>query len=236
MRINKYLALAGIDSRRKVEQHILNGKVKVNGKVVRDLSTDIKDTDIVYFENRAVKVSSNYVYYKLNKPKGYVTTVSDDKERKTVMDLMRGVHARVYPVGRLDYDTEGLLILTNDGDITNVLTKPNSEVKKTYVVHIESDITKEEIKTLTTGVTIDDYKTKPCSIEPMEIGEKLSKLKITITEGKNRQIRKMFESVGKNVIFLRRVQIGEIRLGGLSRGEYTPLNAKELKYLRSFKK
>ena len=236
MRINKFLALAGIDSRRKVEQHILAGKVKVNGKVVRDLATDIKDTDIVYFENRAVKVGANYVYYKLNKPKGYVTTVSDDKERKTVMNLMRGVHTRVYPVGRLDYDTEGLLILTNDGDITNTLTKPNSEVKKTYVVHIESEITKEEIKTLTTGVTIDDYKTKPCSIEPIEIGEKLSKLKITITEGKNRQIRKMFESVGKNVIFLRRVQIGEIRLGGLSRGEYTPLNAKELKYLRSLKK
>ena len=236
MRINKFLALAGIDSRRKVEQHILAGKVKVNGKVVRDLATDIKDTDIVYFENRAVKVNSNYVYYKLNKPKGYVTTVSDDKERKTVMDLMRGVHTRVYPVGRLDYDTEGLLILTNDGDVTNTLTKPNSEVKKTYMVHIESDITKDEIKKLTLGVTIDDYTTKPCSIEAMEIGEKLSKLKITITEGKNRQIRKMFESIGKNVIFLRRVQIGEIRLGGLSRGEYTPLNAKELKYLRSLKK
>ena len=236
MRINKFLALAGIDSRRKVEQHILAGKVKVNGKVVRDLATDIKDTDIVYFENRAVKVGANYVYYKLNKPKGYVTTVSDDKERKTVMDLMRGVHTRVYPVGRLDYDTEGLLILTNDGDITNTLTKPNSEVKKTYVVHIESGISKEEIKTLTTGVTIDEYKTKPCSIETIEISDNLSKLKITITEGKNRQIRKMFESVGKNVIFLRRVQIGEIRLGGLSRGEYTPLNAKELKYLRGLKK
>ena len=236
MRINKFLALAGIDSRRKVEQHILAGKVKVNGKVVKDLSTDIKDTDIVYFENRPIKVNANYVYYKLNKPKGYVTTVSDEKERKTVMDLMRGVHTRVYPVGRLDYDTEGLLILTNDGDITNTLTKPNSEVKKTYVVHIESGITKEEIKTLTTGVKIDDYTTKPCSIETIELGEKLSKLKITITEGKNRQIRKMFETVGKNVIFLRRVQIGEIRLGGLSRGEYAPLNAKELKYLRGLKK
>ena len=236
MRINKYLAQAGIASRRKVEEFILKGKVKVNGKVVKDLSTDIKDTDIVYFENRAVKVSNKFVYYKLNKPKGYVTTVTDDKDRKTVMDLMRAVHTRVYPVGRLDYDTEGLLILTNDGDITNILTKPNSEVKKTYVAHIESSITKEEIKTLTNGVEIDGYKTKPCSIEPIEIGEKLSKLKITITEGKNRQIRKMFESVGKNVIFLRRTQIGEIRLGGMSRGEYTELNAKELRYLNNLKK
>lgn len=235
MRINKFLAQAGIDSRRKVEEHILNGKVKVNGKVVKDLATDIKDTDIVYFENRPVKVSSNYVYYKLNKPKGYVTTVSDDKERKTVMDLLRGVHTRVYPVGRLDYDTEGLLILTNDGDITNTLTKPNSEVKKTYIAHIESNITKDEIKKLTSGVEIDGYTTKPCSIEPMELGENLSKLKVTITEGKNRQIRKMFASIGKEVVFLRRVQIGEIRLGGLSRGEYAPLNAKELKYLRGLK-
>lgn len=236
MRINKYLAQAGVASRRKVEEFILAGKVKVNGKVTRDLSTDIKDTDIVYFENRPVKASSNYVYYKLNKPKGYVTTVDDDKDRKTVMDLLRGIHTRVYPVGRLDYDTEGLLLFTNDGDLTNVLTRPSSEVKKTYIAHIESGITKEEIKTLTSGVEIDGYKTKPCSIEAIELSQTLSKLQVTITEGKNRQIRKMFESVGKNVIFLRRTQIGEIRLGGLSRGEYAPLNAKELKYLRGLKK
>ena len=236
MRINKYLALSGLGSRRKVEELVVNGKIKVNGKIEKNLSADIKDTDIVFYENRAVKPTSNYVYYKLNKPKGYVTTVSDEKDRKTVMDLLRAVHTRVYPVGRLDYDTEGLLIMTNDGDLTNILTRPRSEVEKTYIVHIESSITKEEIKKLTSGVEIDGYTTKPCSIETVEIGEKLSRLKITITEGKNRQIRKMFESVGKNVIFLRRVQIGEIRLGGLSRGEYAPLNAKELKYLRSLKK
>lgn len=236
MRINKYLAQAGLGSRRKVEELITSGKIKVNGKIERNLSVEIKDTDIVFFENRAVKPVINHVYYKLNKPKGYVTTVSDEKDRKTVMDLLRAVHTRVYPVGRLDYDTEGLLILTNDGDITNILTKPNSEVKKTYVVHIESGITKDEIKKLTSGVDIGGYKTKPCSIEEMEIGEKLSKLKITITEGKNRQIRKMFESMDKNVIFLRRVQIGEIRLGGLSRGEYAPLNPKEIRYLNSLKK
>lgn len=236
MRINKYLAQAGLGSRRKVEEFITAGKVKVNGKIERNLSVEIKDTDIVYFENRAVKPVVNNVYYKLNKPKGYVTTVSDDKDRKTVMDLLRAVHTRVYPVGRLDYDTEGLLLLTNDGEITNILTKPNSEVKKTYVVHIESGITKEEIKKLTSGVDIGGYKTKPCSIEEVEIGDKLSKLRITITEGKNRQIRKMFEAMDKNVIFLRRVQIGEIRLGGLSRGEYAPLNPKEIRYLNNLKK
>lgn len=236
MRINKYLAQAGLGSRRKVEELVTAGKIKVNGKIERNLSVEIKDTDIVSFENRVVKPVVNYVYYKLNKPKGYVTTVSDEKDRKTVMDLLRAVHTRVYPVGRLDYDTEGLLLLTNDGDITNILTKPNSEVKKTYVVHIESGITKDEIKKLTSGIDIGGYTTKPCSIELVELGEKLSKLRITITEGKNRQIRRMFEAMDKNVIFLRRVQIGEIRLGGLSRGEYAPLNPKEIRYLNNLKK
>lgn len=236
MRINKYLALAGLGSRRNVEVLITTGKIKVNGKVVKDLSTDIKDTDNVQFNNKPVKVSQNFVYYKLHKPKGYVTTVEDDKERKTVMDLLRGVHARVYPVGRLDYDTEGLLLLTNDGDITNILTKPSSEVEKTYTVHIEGVISKDEIQRLANGVDIGGYTTKPCRIFLTDTTDKLSKLKVTITEGKNRQIRKMFEVIGKNITLLRRVEIGEIRLGGLSRGEYVALNPKEIRYLKSLKK
>ncbi len=236
MRINKYLAQAGIASRRKVEEYVLNGQVKVNGKVVKNLATDITDTDIVTYDNRPVKTVNKFVYFKLNKPKGYVTTLKDEKDRKTVMELLRGVHTRVFPVGRLDYDTEGLLLFTNDGDLTNILTKPNSQIEKTYVVHIESGITNEEIKSLCAGVKFDDgYTTKPCIIEQIEIGEKLSKLRITIKEGKNRQIRRMFEAIGKNVIFLRRVQEGEIKLGGLSRGEYAELNAKEIKYLNSLK-
>ena len=236
MRINKFLALAGLGSRRKVEEFVTTGKIKVNGKVVKDLSTDIKDTDIVYFGTKPVKVSQNYVYYKLHKPKGYVTTVEDDKERKTVMDLLRGVHTRVYPVGRLDYDTEGLLLFTNDGEITNILTKPSSEVDKTYTVHIEGTITKEEIKKLTSGVDIGDYVTKPCSIVVLYSTDKMTKLQVTISEGKNRQIRKMFATVEKTITLLRRTQIGEIRLGGLSRGEYVALNPKEIRYLKSLKK
>ena len=235
MRINKYLAQAGLGSRRKVEELVTSGKIKVNGKIEKNLAVDIKDTDIVYYENRAVKPTASFVYYKLHKPKGYVTTVSDDKDRKTVMDLLRGVHTRVYPVGRLDYDTEGLLLFTNDGELTNKLTKPNSEIKKTYTVHIESGITKDEIKKLTAGVDIGGYTTKPCSIQAISVADKLSKLEITISEGKNRQIRKMFESIDKNVTFLRRTQIGEIRLGGLSRGEYQQLNPKEMRYLNSLK-
>lgn len=236
MRINKFLAQAGLGSRRNVEVLVTTGKIKVNGKIVKDLSTDIKDTDIVYYGSKLVKVSQNYVYYKLHKPKGYVTTVDDDKERKTVMDLLRGVHTRVYPVGRLDYDTEGLLLFTNDGEITNILTRPSSEVEKTYTVHIEGIITNDEIKKLTTGIDIGGYVTKPCSIVVVDISDKLTKLKITITEGKNRQIRKMFESIDKTITLLRRVQIGEIKLGGLSRGEYVALNPKEIRFLKNLKK
>lgn len=236
MRINKYIAQCGIASRRKAEDIIKLGKVKVNGKVTTDLSTDIRDTDIVSIDNKTIKVVSNYVYYKLNKPKGYITSTSDDKDRKTVINLMRGVHYRVFPIGRLDYDTEGLLLLTNDGDIANILTKPNSEVKKTYVVHIEGFINKDDIKKLSSGVDIGDYITRPCSVELIETNETQSKLKVAITEGKNRQIRKMFSSIGKEVTFLRRIQIGDIKLGGLSRGEYAPLNQKEIRYLKSLKK
>ena len=236
MRINKFLATAGVSSRRKAEEYITSGKVKVNGKVVTNLATDIKETDIVAVNNHTIKLAQKSVYYKLNKPKGYVTTVSDEKERKTVMDLMRGVHARVYPVGRLDYETEGLLILTNDGEITNILTKPNSNVNKTYLVYIEGEITKDEIKKLSSGVDIGDYITNPCSVEFVESNSSQTKLRVTISEGKNRQIRKMFESINKNVVLLRRIQIGEIRLGGLSRGEYAPLNPKEIRYLNSLKR
>ncbi|MGN0787847.1 MAG: pseudouridine synthase [Candidatus Onthoplasma sp.] len=235
MRINKFLAQAGLGSRRKVEEFISDGKIKVNGKITTDLSTDIKDSDIVYFNNHAIKTNQKFVYYKLHKPKGYVTTVSDDKNRKTVMDLMRGVHTRVYPVGRLDYDSEGLLLFTNDGELTNILTKPNSEIKKTYVVHVEGQVTNEEAKKLSSGVIIDEYKTKPCSIQIVESNPVQTKLKVTISEGKNRQIRKMFASIDKNVTLLRRVQIGDIRLGGLSRGEYTELNKQELNYLNKLK-
>ena len=235
MRINKYLALCGLASRRKAEELVLSGKIKVNGNVVNSLSLDIKETDIVKYNNRLIKPSSTFVYYKLNKPKGYITTATDDKGRKTVLDLMRGVHERVFPVGRLDYDTEGLLLLTNDGEIANLLTKPNKMVEKTYLAHIDGALTKEDIKHLSSGVDIGGYITKPCSVVVVEASNNTSKVKISVTEGKNRQIRKMFEAINKQVTFLKRTQIGEIKLGGLSRGEYVKLNAKEMRYLLSLK-
>ena len=236
MRINKYIASSGVTSRRKAEELVLAGKVKINGKVVSALATDVKETDQVTIEGKPIHTAENFVYYKLNKPKGYVSTVNDDKGRKTVMELMRGVHTRVFPVGRLDYDTEGLLLLTNDGDLSNILTRPKSEVEKVYYATIEGTISKDEVKTLSSGVEIDGYKTKPCSVVVMSENQNQTKLAITITEGKNRQIRKMLEAVNKTVTFLKRVQIGEIRLGGLSRGEYAQLNAKEVRYLQNLKK
>lgn len=236
MRINKYLADCGVASRRKCDELIMQGKVKVNGKVTRELGLDIKPTDVVLFENRAVHAGTRRVYYKLHKPKGYVTTASDEKGRKTVVELMRKVQERVYPIGRLDYDTEGLLILTNDGDITNILTHPKNAVKKTYIASIEGEITPQDIKQITKGVDIGGYITQPCSALILDKDEKFTRVEIVITEGKNHQVKKMFEAVGKNVAFLKRVSIGEIKLGGLSRGEYKALTTKEIAYLKSLQK
>ena len=236
MRINKYLADCGVASRRKCDELIAQGKVKVNGKVTRELGLDIKPTDVVLFENRAVHAGTRRVYYKLHKPKGYVTTASDEKGRKTVVELMRKVQERVYPIGRLDYDTEGLLILTNDGDITNILTHPKNAVKKTYIASVEGEITAQDIKQITKGIDIGGYVTQPCSAVILDKDEKFTRVEITIAEGKNHQVKKMFEAVGKNVAFLKRVSIGEIKLGGLSRGEYKALTTKEIAYLKSLQK
>lgn len=236
MRINKYLADCGVASRRKCDELISQGKVKVNNKVVRELGLDIKPTDVVLFENRVVRPSIKRVYYKLHKPKGYVTTASDEKGRKTVVELMRKVQERVYPIGRLDYDTEGLLILTNDGDITNILTHPKNAVKKTYIASVEGEVTTEDAKKISKGVDIGGYVTQPCSVVIQGKDDKFTRVEIVIAEGKNHQVKKMFEAVGKTVAFLKRVSIGEIKLGGLARGEYKTLTTKEIAYLKSLQK
>ena len=236
MRINKYLADCGVASRRKCDELILQGKVKVNNKVTRELGLDIKPTDVVLFENRVVRPSVRRVYYKLHKPKGYVTTASDEKGRKTVVELMRKVQERVYPIGRLDYDTEGLLILTNDGDITNILTHPKNAVKKTYIASIECEITNDDAKKISKGIDIGGYVTQPCSVLILDKDDKFTRVEVVITEGKNHQVKKMFEAVGKTIAFLKRVSIGEIKLGGLARGEYKALTTKEIAYLKSLQK
>lgn len=236
MRLNKFLAQSGVASRRKCDELILAGKVKVNGKLVKELGVEVNVmADSVYFDGKRVKPVNTNVYYKLHKPKGYVTTASDDKDRKTVLSLMRNVKYRIFPIGRLDYDTEGLLLLTNDGDLTNILTHPKNSVVKTYIANIEGIVSDEEIKQLSYGIDIGDYKTKPCSVVLISRDDKFTKLEISISEGKNRQIKRMIEAVGKTVAFLKRVSIGDIRLGGLARGEYKELTNKEMQYINKLK-
>jgi len=231
LRINKYLALVGLGSRRKVEELVVKGEIKVNGKIVTSLSYDIKDGDNVEHKGKKLNVNKHYEYYMLNKPKGYITALSDDRDRKTIMNLVSNIETRVFPVGRLDYQTEGLLFLTNDGDLANRIMKPNYKVEKTYICVIEGEIQESELATLRNGVVIDGKKLNKCKVSVKEFKDNKSKLKITINQGINRQIRKMMDVVNKNVVSLKRVAIGEIRLGGLSRGEYRKLKDKEITYL-----
>ena len=232
MRINKYLASAGIASRRKVEEYIKNGRVSVNGITKRDLATDILESDVVKFDNDIVKPNKSFEYFMLNKPKGYVSTASDDRGRKTVTELVKTTE-RIYPVGRLDYDSEGLLLLTNDGELTNKLTHPKHNIPKTYQVKIDNFLTDKEVKTLSNGVVIDGYKLHKCEITILKRDTKQTELEIVIYEGRNREIRKMFESIGKKVIFLKRIKIAELDLGNLKRGDYRTLTKEEIEYLKN---
>ena len=233
MRINKYLASCGLDSRRKVENLILDGKIKVNGKVVKDLSTDVNESkDIVTYNDKQITLNDvKFKYFMLNKPKGYITTVSDQYGRKTVMDLITNIDTRVFPVGRLDYNTEGLLLLTNDGDLAERLTKPNYGIKKTYICVIEGKIKESELAMLRAGVVIDGQKLNKCKVKVLKEDKDTTRLEIVIDQGKNRQIRKMMEYIKKEVVFLKRVKIGELKLGGLSRGDYRELKDYEVNYL-----
>ncbi len=231
MRINKFLAESGIASRRAADNLIIDGQVKINGRIA-NLGDDVDVTnDFVTVNNKPVNKVKKFDYYIMNKPKGYVCTVKDDKGRKTVMDLLPTGIKRVFPVGRLDYDTEGLLILTNDGDLTFKLTHPKNEVPKTYLVKTERPVTDEDVQKLRSGVVIDGIRTKKCNIKLIETLKTGSKLHITITEGRNRQIRKMFESINNIVDFLKRIKVGDLTLTGLDRGQVRKLSPREVDYL-----
>ena len=231
MRINKYLGECGVASRRASDKLIEEGVVKINGRVAKLGDEVDTSNDVVTVNNRQIKPAITKEYYIMNKPKGYVTTVKDDKNRKTVMDLLPNNLKRLFPVGRLDYDTEGLLILTNDGELTYKLTHPKNEVPKTYLVKTEKPVSEEEIKKLRNGVYIDGVKTKKCNVKFVETNSKYTKLHITITEGRNRQIRKMIEAVNNSVDFLKRIKIGDLTLRGLNRGEVRSLSPIEIDYL-----
>ena len=230
MRINKFLASCGVASRRGADELIKDGAVKINGKICNAGDDVDVGNDCVTVNGKQVGAVKKLEYYIMNKPKGYVCTVKDDKGRKTVMDLLPS-DKRLFPVGRLDYDTEGLLILTNDGDLTFRLTHPKNEVPKTYLVKTEKPISDEDLVKLRSGVYIDGVKTKKCNVRLIETSKTGSKLHVTITEGRNRQVRKMFEAVGNNVDFLKRIKIGELTLSGLNRGEVRPLRPAEIDYL-----
>ena len=172
-------------------------------------------------------------YYLLNKPKGYICSVSDEKGRKTVMDLMPSNVGRIYPVGRLDYDSEGLLIMTTDGELAQNLMHPSNEVPKTYLVKIEGVLTEADLNPIRSGIEIDGYVTKKSKAHIVETNKAFTKVHVTITEGKNREIRKMFAAIGKEVMLLKRIKIGEINLRGLDRGAYRKLTVAEVAYLNS---
>lgn len=234
MRLQKYIALAGVASRRRAEELISIGRVKVNGKVVTEMGIKVTPgLDKVLVDNKEVKISVDKIYILLNKPVGYVTTLSDEFNRPKVVDLLQEIKERVYPVGRLDYNTSGLLLLTNDGDLTHKITHPSSHIYKTYVCKIKGRITKKEMDTFRTGVDIDGYITAPAKIELLKQNKDSTLVKVIIYEGKNRQIRRMMEALGHPVITLKRISIGKIDLDNLQIGKWRYLTRKEVEYLRS---
>ncbi|MBE5730609.1 MAG: rRNA pseudouridine synthase [Clostridiales bacterium] len=232
MRINKYLAECGLASRRKCEAFVTEGRVKVNGKLVTSLATEVDSRDTVTVDGEKVQPIKKHVYLIMNKPKGYVCTASDEFGRKTVLDLIKDKKERIFPVGRLDYDTEGLLLLTTDGDLANRLTHPRNEITKTYSAKVEGEVDEELIERLRGGVILDGVKTKKCKIKLVEFKDGLSRFEVVISEGRNRQVRRMFESINKEVVFLKRVAIGDLKLSGLNRGEYRALTPEEVNYLK----
>ncbi len=227
-RLQKVIASSGVTSRRKAEELITAGKVKVNGEVVTELGTKVTDKDRIEVENVLIAKEVKE-YYLLNKPRGVVTTTSDDKGRKTVVDLIP-TNARIYPVGRLDYDTTGVLLLTNDGDFANILMHPASEVEKVYMAKLKGIIKGEQINALKDGVKLDDQVVKPSRVKLKKVDPKTNTcmVQITIHEGKNHQVKRMFESVGFEVLKLKREKEAFFDLKDLQSGEFRKLTPKEV--------
>ncbi len=231
-RLQKIIALSGYCSRRKAEELIQSGKVKVNGKVITEMGTKANYDDNIIVEGNSINLKEDKVYYLLNKPRGIITSTSDEKNRKTVIDLI-DEEKRIYPVGRLDYDTTGVLLLTNDGDLTNLLIHPKNNVEKLYIAKIKGIPTKEELRKLSNGVIIDNYKTSKAIIKLKRFNKKdnVSFIEVIIHEGKNHQVKKMFEAIGYEVLKLKRERFAFLDVNSLKPGEYRKLNIKEVKQL-----
>lgn len=232
MRLNKFLASAGIASRRKCDELIQAGKVKLNGELVRTLGVKIDEhTDVVEFENRPVKLKLKFVYILLNKPHRYVTTASDEHHRRTVLDLIN-IEERVFPVGRLDYLTTGALMLTDDGELSNRLIHPRFKVKKVYHFLLDKRIRPVDLYHVEHGIVLDDKKTMPCKAKEIRLIDNCSLVEITLREGRNRQIRRMMEKLGYTVEMLDRIAFGNLNLAGLKRGEWRYLTESEINDLK----
>lgn len=233
MRLQKYIAKSGLTSRRKAEELILQGRVKVNGQVVNKLGKKVEpEKDVVMVDNKVVELENKKVYIMLNKPTGYVTTLKDKYSDKIVLDLIKGVRERIFPIGRLDKDTTGLLLLTNDGDLAFKLTHPSYQVWKEYIATVKGIPDDKKIQKLRDGIIIDRRKTSPAYVDILRKEKDSAVLRIKIYEGRNRQVRKMCKSIGHPVIKLKRVAIGDIKLGNLPIGRWRYLNEKEIEYLK----
>lgn len=235
-RLQKFLAEAGVASRRKAEELIAQGKVKVNGKVVTEMGVKIdpaKD-EVTYLDQKVTTKDTKMVYIMLYKPEGYVTTAKEQFGRPAVMDLVKGIQERIFPVGRLDYDTSGLLLLTNDGDLTYKLTHPKHDVDKTYIAKLYGIPDEGALQKFRRGVVIDGKRTKPAKIQIIDKDKegRFCTAEIIIHEGRNRQVRKMCEAIKHPVAQLKRVATGELKLGDLQKGKYRHLTDKEIKYLK----
>jgi 23S rRNA pseudouridine2605 synthase len=235
MRLNKYIAASGIASRRKADELTKTGKVKINGKTFSEPGYVVMPGDLVEVNGCAIAPVKRLVYIMLNKPRGYITSVSDDKDRPTVMDLISDLDTRLFPIGRLDYNSSGLLLLTNDGEFSYQMTHPKHLVEKTYKVKVTGKLSEDRIEKLRNGINIDGFVTSPAKVRILRQMERSSLVEIKIHEGKNRQVRKMFAAVGNRVIDLERTAIGGLSLGPLKVGHYRKLSIGEVERLRSFK-
>lgn len=232
-RLQKYMASCGVGSRRTCEEFILSGRVKVNDTLISEMGHKIdSDKDRVYLDNQLIHPCEEKIYIMLNKPRGYVSTVKDERGRKTIIDLIN-IKERIYPIGRLDYDTEGLILLTNDGDIYNRIIHPRGEINKIYIAKIKGIPTEDEIFKFSNGLDIGDYITAPAKLKILKKNKDSSICEITIHEGKNRQIRRMCDKIDHPVITLKRISIANIGLGDLKTGEYRHLTKDEIKYLQN---
>lgn len=232
MRINKYIASAGVTSRRKADELIEHGKVKINGTLLQDPGYQVQDGDEVSVDGRIIKPADRLVYYLLNKPCGYVTSTHDEEGRPCVTELVPD-EIRVFPVGRLDFNTSGLLILTNDGELSNKLMHPSNEFDKTYVARVKGIVTRAEASRLAKGIDIGGFVTSPAEVTILRHDKNSSIVEITIHEGKNRQVRRMFKAIDHPVEELVRTKLGNLQIGRLSTGQFRKIGPAEIEYLKS---